>query len=649
MGETAGLRRGIRTLTLLASVAIIVMLVLAVASALRSQHAATERGKHLDPAATTTAMLLADIVDQESALRGYIVTRDRGFLKPFDDSRRSVPALNARLDDLLADFPDLRAQRTRVDVAYGTWRREVVEPELAAMARGDVAGAAGIVRANARRDFDELRRQTARLAGQIDREQVEASGRVESSSVLLLSSLASAMFVILGVLVTIMIVLRRWLLRPIGALQRSVNSVAAGRYDTRIPSVGPAEIVALAADVETMRAQLVRLVRQNERSWEALAQQGPAVIALRDALTPSLLRARGLMLHGRVDPAQGELAGDWYDAFELPDGRVAVVVGDVSGHGAAAGVFALRLKQLLDAALSTGAGPAAAVEWAVENLGETEEMFATAIIAVVDPRSGELHYVNAGHPDALLLRRAGPAWAMAAPTTPPTTPPAIGLVTAPATPPFGAARPAAPPAIPRPAAPADPTPVSAADARADAAVDVPVDVSADAAEPARRRPAGGAAGNAGAGGTRPSANISAIVGPAAGARRGPANPPPAPKGGRRHAAAQIVRLPPTGPLMSGLLAAPGAWEIRTLHLEPGDVLIAYTDGLVEARDAAGSQFGAHRLIAEILRDPGRTPVGLLDDAFDAVRRHAPGRQGDDRTAIILARTSEPATITDGRS
>ncbi|WP_242666723.1 SpoIIE family protein phosphatase, partial [Frankia casuarinae] len=194
----------------------------------------------------------------------------------------------------------------------------------------------------------------------------------------------------------------------IGALQRSVNAVAAGRYDTRIPSVGPKEIVELAADVETMRAQLVRLVRQNERSWEALAQQGPAVIALRDALTPSLLRARGLVLHGRVDPAEGELAGDWYDAFELPDGRVAVVVGDVSGHGAAAGVFALRLKQLLDAALSTEIDPGRALEWTVDNLGEIEEMFATAIIAVVDPRTGDLYYVNAGHPDALLLRRAVP-------------------------------------------------------------------------------------------------------------------------------------------------------------------------------------------------------------------------------------------------
>src|SRR5215468_112540 len=102
-----------------------------------------------------------------------------------------------------------------------------------------------------------------------------------------------------------------------------------------------------------MRALLVQLVRQNERSWEALAQEGPAVVALRDALTPSTLHASGMVLRGRVDPAEGELAGDWFDSFDLPHGRVGLVVGDVSGHGAAAGVFALRLKQLLGAALNS--------------------------------------------------------------------------------------------------------------------------------------------------------------------------------------------------------------------------------------------------------------------------------------------------------
>ncbi|MCM3884598.1 SpoIIE family protein phosphatase [Frankia sp. R82] len=618
MSETAGLRRGLRVLTLVASVAIVVMLVLAVISGWGSRRAATDRGRHLDPAATTTALLLAGYVDQESALRGYIVTRDRGFLAPFVTSDRAVPTLTATLDELLVDFPELRAQLGQVRQAYDTWRREVVRPELAAMARGDVTAAADIVRDSARRDFDALRTGVARLGAEIDREQVQASEQLETAAVLLLSSLASAVLIILIVLATVLTAARRWLLRPIGALQRSVNAVAAGRYDTRIPSVGPAEIVALAADVETMRAQLVRLVRQNERSFEALAQQGPAVIALRDALTPSVLRARDVVLHGRVEPAQGELAGDWYDALDLPDGRVAVVVGDVAGHGAAAGVFALRLKQLLNAALTDGSSPAAALEWVVDNLGETDEMFATAIILVIDPRTGELHYVNAGHPDALLLRRPDPATVAhpalsAAPSAATAGPPRPRVSLARA-----ATRAAPGPAgLPEPAAAPEASRVGVQWLPAPRP-DGP-DAAARAAPADARDPRGQHDGTSGHGSV---------------AARG---------------TAQIVRLPPTGPLMSSLLAAPGAWQSGTIQLDPGDVLIAYTDGLIEARDGDRRQFGVHRLIAEILRDPIRDPVVLLDGAFDAARRHASGQQDDDRTAIILAWSNQQADGVDPRS
>jgi HAMP domain-containing protein len=255
--------------------------------------------------------------------------------------------------------------------------------------------------------FDEVRGLLVILDARIAEEQKEAFERVEASSRLLLSSLAASVLVIVFMVASIVLGLRQWLLAPIDALRRAVNAVAAGRYDTQIPAVGPKEIVALAGNVEAMRALLVRLVRQNERSWEALAQQGPAVVALRDALTPSMLHASGVVLRGRVDPAEGELAGDWFDSFDLPDGWVGVVVGDVSGHGATAGVFALRLKQLLGAALNSGKPPGEAVEWAVDSLGETDEMFATAVVVVIDPLTGALHYANAGHPEPLLLHRGG--------------------------------------------------------------------------------------------------------------------------------------------------------------------------------------------------------------------------------------------------
>ncbi|WP_018502846.1 PP2C family protein-serine/threonine phosphatase [Parafrankia discariae] len=619
MAETAGLRSGIRVLVTISTIAVAVMLALAVFAALRANSAAAERGERLDPAATTTALLLADFVDQESAVRGYLITEEPSFLGPYNESDRTIPQQMNRLQQLLAEFPDLVEGTVEIEAAYQAWRSDVAEPEVAAMEDGDVQAARKIEKAGGRVRFNELRGRVADLGVAIDNEQTAASGRLESAAVLLLSSLASAAFVILGVVLTVLTVLRRWLLRPIDALRRAVNAVAAGRYDTRIPEVGPTEIVELAGNIEAMRAQLVRLVRQNERSWEALAQQGPAVVALRDALTPSVLRAPGLVLRGRVDPAQGELAGDWYDSFELPDGRVGIVVGDVSGHGAVAGVFALRLKQLLDAALTRGADPGQAIEWVVDSLGETDEMFATAVVAVVDPASGEVRLANAGHPDALLLRRpcrAGPAAE-------------VGVAAS------GVGEPAGP-AGPRTVVAAAGSFVAGAGAGAGAVVGSGSGSGAVAGavvgetiegEAVERDPAGTdvVRTDADSGGQTWELGLQGA---------GPGRPQVA---GRR---AEVAWLAATGPIMSNLVAADGAWHTDVLRLEPGDVLFVYTDGLVEARNAAHQQFGVDRLVAELLRDPRRAPAELLDDAFEAVRRHAPGRPSDDRTAIVVARTAE---------
>jgi CHASE3 domain sensor protein len=538
MGESAGLRRGTQVLALLACVVVLAALGLAVFSALRSNSAAVQRSTSLDPATSGTAALLADVVDQESALRAYLLTaRVDPHLDDYETAKSRVPPRFASLEELLADFDIPSVDLQRVKTAYDEWLDDVAEPQVDAMSEGNPAAA---IREEAsgesRRLFEAIRDRFADLAEAITAEQTQAFEQVETSTRILLSSLAAAVLVIVGVVAAMVVALRQWLLAPIEALRRAVNAVAAGRYDTQIPAVGPPEIVQLAGNLEAMRAELVRLVRQNERSWEALAQQGPAVVALRDALTPSRLHAPGLVLRGRVDPADGELAGDWYDSFDLPDGRIGVVVGDVSGHGAEAGVFALRLKQLLGAALVTGASPGEAIEWAVESLGETDEMFATAVVAVVDPDVGQLNYANAGHPDALLLRRS------------------LGLATT----------------------------------------------------------------HVGSG------NGERLNGNGTGTR---STPP-----------ARIDPLGATGPLVSSLLASPDAWRTEVVRLVPGDVLFVYTDGLVEARDGDGVQFGQQRLAAECLRDPTRLPGELLDDVFDAVRRHAPGRATDDRTAIVLART-----------
>jgi PAS domain S-box-containing protein len=99
-----------------------------------------------------------------------------------------------------------------------------------------------------------------------------------------------------------------------------------------------------------------------------------------------------------------EVGGDWWDVLTLPDGRTALVVGDVSGHGLDAAPIMAKLRHSIDGVLAHGAGPAAAARAASHVLhARRPDSYATAFIAVYDPTRRELVYTRAGHPPPLVL------------------------------------------------------------------------------------------------------------------------------------------------------------------------------------------------------------------------------------------------------
>ena len=97
------------------------------------------------------------------------------------------------------------------------------------------------------------------------------------------------------------------------------------------------------------------------------------------------------------------VGGDFYDAFELPDGRVALAIGDVTGHGLAAAVIMGEIRQALRAASFESAEPSAILDRASRLLvASGRTVFVTAIFGVLDPLSGRFTYATAGHPPPLL-------------------------------------------------------------------------------------------------------------------------------------------------------------------------------------------------------------------------------------------------------
>jgi predicted ester cyclase len=103
-----------------------------------------------------------------------------------------------------------------------------------------------------------------------------------------------------------------------------------------------------------------------------------------------------------------EVGGDFYDFFELRDGRLGLVVGDATGHGVPAALVMASTRSMLRAVAQTSNSPGKVLRRVNDPLANDipANMFVTCFYAVLDPVSGSLTYANAGH-DLPYLHRDG--------------------------------------------------------------------------------------------------------------------------------------------------------------------------------------------------------------------------------------------------
>lgn len=178
----------------------------------------------------------------------------------------------------------------------------------------------------------------------------------------------------------------------------------------------PFNPIILQARIESSLAKK-RLADQRRVVLQALSREMDIGQRIQQGFLPDAMPVLGGWdLAGRCTPAR-RVSGDFYDAFLLPSGRLALIVADVCDKGVGAALYMALFRTLLRTMAcqtSTSEAPADTLQRTVSftndyiaTVHSRENMFATVFFAVLDPASGHLDYVNAGHDAPMIHRSSG--------------------------------------------------------------------------------------------------------------------------------------------------------------------------------------------------------------------------------------------------
>lgn len=214
------------------------------------------------------------------------------------------------------------------------------------------------------------------------------------------------------------------LLRPHPAHQKELRALIIGFGGSLVffflENLRALHLIPLSFDVEWIGVLILYLtlgrliaIRMftNERRLAAIRQELATARRIQSSLLPEQppLMA-GLDMAARYLP-MNEVAGDFYDFYQVDEYRQTILVADVSGHGVPAALIASMVKGAFRAQVENIARPELVLSGMNQILtGQLNREYVTAICIFIDLEAGILRYAGAGHPPLLIRRKDGRGW-----------------------------------------------------------------------------------------------------------------------------------------------------------------------------------------------------------------------------------------------
>ena len=214
--------------------------------------------------------------------------------------------------------------------------------------------------------------------------------------------------VVIGLACVGIVTISRRMTQHVSSLSEGVRQLASGDFKARVPVRSGDEFGTLAIAFNHMAEDLERnqmLVVEQERLHRELELSR---LIQTDMLPRVGLRLGAAEIKGISIPAR-EVGGDFFNYFALPDGRLALLVGDVSGKGVSAALLMANVQATLRARLPLETDLAKLADGLDRDVDEKtpRSVYVTLFLGILDMERSLLRYVNAGHNPQFVLRSGG--------------------------------------------------------------------------------------------------------------------------------------------------------------------------------------------------------------------------------------------------
>ncbi|MFB9904973.1 sensor histidine kinase [Allokutzneria oryzae] len=228
---------------------------------------------YAQPAARLAQTLTTSLLDQETGLRGYVLTGRSDFLEPYLNGVRQADGVRAKLTELLKNGGEVeRANLDAVGKAHQEWMTGYVEPTLEIVRTRGASGNTGNS-ARGKALFDVLRAALDRQTESLDELRVKIQRQVDDAASTLVTVCVTVAVLLVLAIIALFVSTRRVVLRPLADLRSEARRVAGGDFHHKLAVRGPQEIHDLGHDVDEMRGHILRELRALQEAHRALDQQ----------------------------------------------------------------------------------------------------------------------------------------------------------------------------------------------------------------------------------------------------------------------------------------------------------------------------------------------------------------------------------------